>query len=306
MSRERLRRVHVLMNPKSGLGLSFDSVRRALEKHWEGPGTDLVYQFCRDIDDGFAKARRAAEAGADVLLAVGGDGTVSTVGRAILGSGVALGVIPTGSGNGFARHFGIPLSPERAVAALAKATVKRIDVGVVNDRPFLVTCSMAWDAKIVRSFERAKIRGSVLPYIFAGAYEFFDYKPQDIRVDLDSGEQMTFHHALVFTVANLTEYGGGAKIAPEARPDDGRLELVVALHQDVPKLFSNIGRLFNGSLRELPEVIFRRFRAMTVKREHAAPIQMDGELMDAPAKILVRVRPEALRVLIPIPPAGKA
>lgn len=292
------RSVLVLVNPRSGLPTSFSVVRRALDRHWDVAGCDLAYQFSQSKEDGAAKARRAVARGVDTILVAGGDGTLSSIGRVLLGTGVALGSIPLGSGNGFARHFGIPLASERAVAALAGAEVRAIDVGVVDDRPFLVTCSMAWDAAIARSFAKTPIRG-VVPYLFAGVHEFLLFEAQEMVVEIDGGEQITFPDPLVFTVANLSQYGGGAKIAPEARPDDGFLELVVALRQDVPKLIANVGRLFNGSVSRIPEVVTHRFRSLAVRRGKATPIQVDGELVPAGETVTVGVKPRALKVLAP-------
>jgi len=288
----------VLVNPKSGVWWPFEGLRRAFDRSWDVDGTDLRYQFCQNQADGTRKARQAVEAGVGTIVVVGGDGTVSSIGRELIGSDTSLGIIPTGSGNGLARHFEIPLWPERAVRILASATEKRIDVGVVNDTPFLVTCSMAWDASVVRSFERMPVRG-ILPYVFAGAQELIGYVPQEMRVETDSGEKLVFPDPLVFTIANLTQYGGGAKIAPRARPDDGRLELVVALRQDIAKLIANIGRLFDGSLDQIPEVVSKTFESLVVTRPNPAPIQVDGELVEASSEVRVRVMPGALKVLVP-------
>lgn len=292
------RRIVVLVNRKSGLTWSFDAMRRAFEQHWEKPGVDLKYQFTQDVEDGERKTRRCIDDGVDTVVVVGGDGTVSTIGRILVGSPVALGVIPVGSGNGFARHFGIALSPERAVRQLAAAGRQAIDVGVANGTAFLVTCSMAWDASLVKHFERMPIRG-VLPYVLAGVQEFFEHRPRRIAATLDTGETMVFDDAMVFTIANLTQFGGGARIAPHARPDDGRLELVVAMRQDIARLVANIGRLFDGTLSELPEVAFHSFRSMHVSRGEPGPIQIDGELVEAGAELDITVNTGSLNVLVP-------
>lgn len=292
------RRVRVLVNRKSGLMWSFDAVQNALERFWDLPGTELTYQFCKSADDGRMKARQAVESEHDVLLVMGGDGTINSVASVLIGTNTALGAIPMGSGNGFARHFGIPLAPEKAVQSLANASIARIDVGMVDERPFLVTCSMAWDAAIVRSFEKSPVRG-ILPYIFAGVYEFLEYEPQEMTVELDSGETLSFALPLVFTIANLTQYGGGAVIAPHARPDDGLLELVVASRQDIARLFSNIIKLFHGAVTDVPEVVFHSFKSLKVKRQNPTAIQIDGELAPAPAEITVKTLPKALNVLVP-------
>jgi YegS/Rv2252/BmrU family lipid kinase len=287
-----------MVNPKSGLPQSFTALRQALEQYWDLPGTELTYQFLQSAADGSAKAARAVSEGIDTILVAGGDGTINAVGQVLAGTDVSLGVLPAGSGNGFARHFEIPLSPAKAVRSLANAETKQIDVGVANGEMFFVTCSMAWDAAFVRSFQKSPIRG-VLPYVFAGVNEFFRYTPQEICVNLDSGEELCFPDVLLFTVANMTQYGGGAKIAPQAKEDDGYLELVVALHQDVPMLIANLHRLFNGSVGRVPQVITRRFKTMTVRRKTHAEIQIDGDLVDMPAKLNVHVLPKALKVLVP-------
>jgi diacylglycerol kinase (ATP) len=295
--------VWVLVNPRSGLRWSFDRMRVAMDTYWERPGTEVVYQFCQNPGDGVEKARRAVAAGADTILVAGGDGTVNSIGRALIGTPVALGIIPVGSGNGFARHFAIPLDPARAVEALSQGRVQCVDVGVVGQHPFLVTCSMAWEAAVARTFAAMPVRG-ILPYVFAGMQELFDYAPQDLTIELDGGRELTFREPMIFTVANLSQYGGGARIAPDASSDDGMLELVVALRQDIAVLIANIGRLFDGTLASMPEVATHRFRTLVVKRSHASPIQVDGELVDAERTVTVGLHASTLNVLVPVKEAA--
>jgi len=291
-----------LINPKSGLPRSFLAMRVALDRYWDQPGTDLVYQFSQNPDDGINKARRAVEQGFDTILISGGDGTVSTISRVLVNTDVSVGIIPSGSGNGFARHFGVPLSLGRAVAALAHATVQKIDVGVVNGLPFFVTCSMAWDAAIVRSFEKMPVRG-ILPYVFAGVYELFEYKPQRFDIKLDTGEEITCRDPILCTVANLSQYGGGAVIAPHAKADDGMLELIMARQKDVPSIIQAIHKFIAGSVTEIPEILFRRFKSLVLTRAHPGPSQIDGELVELPREIRISVAKHALNVLTPGKPS---
>lgn len=294
----RHKKVRVLVNPKSGVGRSFDGIRRSLSRHWESAGHELTYQFCLSVEDGMKKARIAVEDGIDIVLVAGGDGTVNTIGRTLIGTNTALGIIPTGSGNGFARHFEIPLGVEEAVRSLLTDKTILVDVGLVNGTPFLVTCSMAWDASIVESFEKSLFRG-VLPYIFAGVNEYFQYEPQDMEIEIDGEETISLKEVVVFTVANLSQYGGGAVIAPHARADDGYLELVVAVKKDMPWLIANLPRLFDGTIHKMPQLITRRFRRLKVVRGRPASIQVDGELQDGPCELSVSVNTSALKVLVP-------
>lgn len=296
---EAIRTVRVLVNPKAGLGSSFDSFWGLVERHFGGGRTDVTYQFSNDIADGKRKAERAVREGVDTILVAGGDGMVNSIGAVLVHTPVALGVIPTGSGNGFARHFGIPLDIPGAVRALARAKRQSIDVGTANGRPFFVTCSMAWDAAIVRRFESLPFRG-IAPYVFAAATELIGYDAQPFAVELDGGQaKFAFSNPVIFTVANLTQYGGGAQIAPQARPDDGVMEMVVVLRPDLPLLLVNIVRLFNGTVDQLPQVFTQRFRNMDVHRRNAAAIQLDGELVEAGPDVQIRLRPRALFVLVP-------
>ena len=111
---------------------------------------------------------------------------------------------------------------------------------------------------------------------------------------------MVFKDPMVFTIANLTQYGGGAVIAPNAKADDGKLELVVALKKDIPILVTNIIKLFDGSIHERKEVFTRSFKKMRVIRKKAHPIQVDGELLDGDREITITVNTGALKVLTPI------
>lgn len=289
------------MNPHSGRSQVLGQAISAINHAWHGPAVDLAFQFSNSVADGHEKARRAIDEGVDTILVVGGDGIVNTIGAELVGSPVALGVIPTGSGNGFARHFGVPLNVAQAARALATAERCLIDVGTANGRPFFVTCSMAADASLVRTFESFPFRG-IVPYVFAAAYELFEYKPQPFRARLDGEREVTFSDPLLFTVANLTQFGGGAQIAPKARPDDGHLELVVIAKQDAGHALANVGRLFGGTIDTLPGVVTRRFRNLQVHRQQAAVIQVDGELQESGPDVEVAVRPRALTVLVPAAP----
>lgn len=293
-----LRKVRVLINPRSGVYRSFADIQDEIERCWDQPGLDISYQFSRSEQDGRAKTRRAVEEGVETVLAVGGDGMVNCVGSQLVGTEVALGVIPTGSGNGFARHFNIPLIPQKAVQALAHAGRQRIDVGTANQRPFFVTCSMAWDAAIVRSFEKFPVRG-IVPYLLAGAYELINYVPQPISVTVDGDRRFTFEDPLVFTVANLTEFGGGARIAPMACPDDGVLELVVVARKNAVSVVADFVRLLDGRLQQIDKVTSLRFSRLEAKRSRPAPIQLDGEFVDGGEQVTIEVRPRALTVLTP-------
>jgi YegS/Rv2252/BmrU family lipid kinase len=291
------RRVRVLFNPKSGIGTSIEDVRYALQRQWDVDGIDLTYQVSLSKDDGLAKVKRAVDDGVDTFIVIGGDGMINSIGSALIGTGAALAVIPAGSGNGFARHFDIPLDIEKAAKKLKSGRRMPIDVGFVNGQPFFVTCSLAWDADLVRGFEESPVRG-IIPYVFAGIYHWFTYHPQDFHLELD-GEEITLEEPMLLTVANLTQYGGGARIAPNAKPDDGLLELVSASKPDPIPFVREAHKLFDGSLDKMKSITTRRFKRMRVRREREGAVQVDGELLEMGKDFVIEVEPEALEVIVP-------
>ncbi|QHI67960.1 diacylglycerol/lipid kinase family protein [Tichowtungia aerotolerans] len=292
------KKVRLLINPNSGMGTALDRIRQSLLDHWDLPGTDLTIQFSKSKEDGQDKVKRAVDEGVHTLLVAGGDGMINSIGSVLIGSDVALGVIPTGSGNGLARHFDIPLDPSAAVAALARAEAKAIDVGFANDLPFFITCSLAWDAALVNTFEKSPVRG-ILPYVFAAVYEFFEYHPQPFTLQLDEETEIQIEDPQLCTIANLSQYGGGAQIAPGAKADDGQLQLVVIRRRNFAKVLPMVGKIFDGTIDRLREIETHSFHKLTVHRQKEGPMQLDGELLSAPAEVHIRVQPRALNVLVP-------
>ena len=296
-TKDEPRRVLALINPKSGIWFNPFEILTGLREAWDQPEINLYYQESKSPEDGKVKVRRAIADGVDTVIAIGGDGMINTIGAELVGTNVALAVLPAGSGNGFARHFGIPLRASLAAKVLRNGNRFRIDVGYVGDRPFFVTAGLAWDADLVKGFDSSPVRG-ITPYILSGIYHFFTYEPQDFILEID-GKTVNVDHPLVLTVANLTQYGGGAKIAPDALPDDGKLALVVVPRSDPIEFLFKLGRLFDGRINKLPEIRTWSFRSMTVIRERPGPIQIDGELIEADRELKIEVCPSALEVIVP-------
>jgi YegS/Rv2252/BmrU family lipid kinase len=303
MCDEAPRKVRALINPRSGYYFSRREVIGFLREVWETDGVEFDAQESESAADGKAKAQQAIADGVDTIIVVGGDGMINTVASELIGSEVAVGVIPMGSGNGFARHFGVPLNPRQAAQALREAERQRIDVGLAAGRPFLVTCGLAWEAELVKGFEQSLIRGQ-FSYIFAGLFRFFTYRPQDFHLRLD-GRDLDVRRPLILTVANLTQYGGGARIAPSARHDDGMLKLIVIEHTDALKGLPQLYRLFDGTIDAMEGVRTVNFRRLEVSRPRAEPIQVDGELYPVDCDFEVEVLPACLEVLVPAPAPRK-
>lgn len=245
-------------------------------------------------------AEQAVRRGVEVVLAVGGDGTVNEVAGGLLGSETALGIVPVGSGNGLARTLGLPLAPERAIAALERALVRRMDVGMVNGRPFLNVAGAGFDAAIGAEFHRHGRDGGrrgILPYVRLSLAHGRRYEPALFR--LQAGGEDWSGRALLVAFVNGRQYGAGAVIAPRARLDDGQLDVVRFEAAPWAEVLLNAPRAFLGGIEG-----FRRYHRVlaaqaTLEAEGLFPHHRDGEPEADLARLDVRLEPRALRILVP-------
>lgn len=295
----KFRKVRLFFNRRSGPGASrFLRVQEAVSREWSTEDADIAWYFPSSREESHRMVGRALDDGTDCVIVCGGDGTVSSIGRELIGTGVPMGIVPLGSGNGLARHFGASMDPAAAVAQLACGAVRDLDVGRANGRPFLVSASVAWDAALVRAYDQLPLRG-VGSYVLAGVVSFFDYMPQPIVAVVDRRETIEIDDPLLFTIGNVSGWGGGALIDPASDASDGCLELVAGRRRDAPRMLADIGAVFSTGTSSLPGVIHRSFTHLSVRRPDARPIQLDGELAELGAEIEFTVSRGEMKLLTP-------
>ena len=282
-----------LINARSGPNRKRDIaaiIRRSCD--WEG------YELapCERKEDLDAIVERAIAEKFDVLFAVGGDGTVHEIGKRLIGKPLALAVIPTGSGNGFARHIGFHLDPATNIAGCRDAKVIAIDTAEVNGQPFIGVMGVGFDASIAHRFETIAARG-FRTYLRVGLSELRAFQPERYELTID-GE--TLHErATVIAIANTAQYGNNMRIAPRASVRDGRLDLTLVREVSVIGAMAITARTFAGTLTASRTVLTRQFREAMIRREHDGPAHLDGEPVLLPRELHIRVRPESLNVLVP-------
>ena len=241
-------------------------------------------------------ARQYAAQNYDAVIAVGGDGTVNEVGRGLIGTGTALGIIPCGSGNGLARHLGIPMDPFKAVKWLDKSIFSEIDYGTIDDHPFFCTCGVGFDAKVTDTFSKAGTRG-VLTYMESILREIATYKDKTYKLSFDNSSE-TFD-CFIVTCANADQWGNNAFIAPTASMQDGLMDVVV-IHPFTPLDAPLMAfQLFNKMIDRNPKVTARKCSQMTITRDSDGPAHYDGEPVTLGKEIHVRMIKGGLKVLIP-------
>lgn len=244
--------------------------------------------------------RRAVADGATLVCAWGGDGTINEVARVLAHTNVPLGVVPEGSGNGFARDLGLLLPPDRALAVALEGREITLDAGELGGRLFFNVAGVGLDARIAALFNgRTSERRGFWRYVALGWRELLACRAEHYRLEAD-GERLDAH-AMMVVLANLRQYGSGACIAPRAAGDDGRLDLVVVGVTSTLRAFLLTPRLFAGTLDRARDIQTRQVTRTTIASVSKTPLlcHVDGEAFEAGTELMGRVRPKALRVRIP-------
>jgi diacylglycerol kinase (ATP) len=291
-------KVAAIINPISGAGADPEvAARRAamLMTELDRRGLHASIHFTERAGHAYELAEAAIRDHADLVLVWGGDGTVNECGAALLGAGVALGLIPAGSGNGLAAALGTPREPHAAIAAVLDGETRPIDAGILQGRPFFNIAGVGVDARIAKRFnERARGSRGRWPYVAIGVREGCRYRGEEYEVELD-GERHRVR-ALLVAFANGREYGMGARLAPDARLDDGWLDARIVEDRSVPARFWHARHLLSGYLQRAPRIVSRRVRRAVVQGRGPLEYHVDGEPGVAGNRMEVTIKPGALLV----------
>ncbi|NLO71912.1 MAG: YegS/Rv2252/BmrU family lipid kinase [Porphyromonadaceae bacterium] len=246
-----------------------------------GHGTELAEAFLKD--------------GFHYIVAVGGDGTVNEVGKALIHTDAALGVISTGSGNGLARHLHIPMNFKKAIEQLNFSEVVKIDYGLANDKPFFCTAGTGFDAYVSHKFADGKKRG-VFGYIEQMVTGFLNYEPEHyrlVREDIDFEGK-----AFVITFANASQWGNNAYIAPDASVQDGLIDVSIISNLPITAIPSLAFELFTKSIHK--DMLFNSLKAheITLYRDTPGLFHLDGDPYEEGSKINIKVVPAGLNVMV--------
>jgi diacylglycerol kinase (ATP) len=231
----------------------------------------------------------------EVFVAAGGDGTVHTVAEQLVGSNKILGVLPIGSGNGFAKEFGFKMNVRSLLSDIKRADSMDIDVIEINDKLCLNVAGIGLDSFVAHSFNNLKIRG-FLPYVWLTFKTFLLLRPFHATIKCD-GEEIISENLFVLTIANTRQFGNNAYIAPEARPNDGMIEIV--LIKPFPKILGSlfIIRLFTKKINKSKYVRHIKTDKEIVIETDETRFHIDGEPVDISGKVVIRIRKEVLKVL---------
>ena len=289
-------KIRFVVNPISGINRNPGKIVYWIERAFRDHSSAIEIVLTRQRGHAVELAREAVEKGYNIVVAVGGDGTINEVGRGLVSSNTALGVIPAGSGNGFARNFQIPLDQREAIDLLLAPAFRSIDVGKINEHYFFNVAGSGLDAEISKNFEEFGMRGPV-PYFLVGTKAMLAYQPKPLKIV--SEEFTDTLSPLIISIANGPQYGNGAIIAPAAKPDDGFLDVCIIDPIPLWKAVPNLYRLFNGTIDEFEGYRSFQTRSLTIERSEPGTIQTDGDPHEEEAVLKIEVLPKSLRVAVP-------
>ncbi len=288
-------RVLFIVNPIAGKGLVKTNLTAAFSKcrfEWSVAYTEYP---------GHAH-ELARKSSADIIVAVGGDGTVNEVASALVGTGKILGIVPRGSGNGLALHLGYSLIPGRAVEEINAASIQTIDTALFNGRPFFCTSGVGYDAFVSERFSQVGKRG-FKTYVEEALKSWKNYKAETYTIEMDDCTVRS--RAMFVTVANSNQWGNNGRIAPGASLQDGLLDVVVVdeIGFDILNIINAsalVALLFARQIDKASKYHLYRSKKVKITVSQEGPAHVDGDPVSNPGtELLYSVKPSSLKVIIP-------
>ena len=287
------KKIVFIMNPISGTSDKKD-IPYLIEELLDKEQFDYSIRETEYAGHAYEIAKESKEQGIDIVVAVGGDGTVNEVGRALVHSNTALGIIPTGSGNGLARHLLIPMKIKGAIQVLNDYEITDLDYGIINEHPFFCTCGVGFDAFISEKFAEAGKRGPIT-YLENILKEGLKYEPETYEIEAENGTIKK--KAFLISCANASQYGNNAYIAPQASMSDGMIDVIIMEPFDALEASQISIEMFNKTLDKNNKI--KTFRSKEIKIYRKAPgvIHYDGDPVETGKEIVVTLKEKGIKIL---------
>lgn len=286
------KRIRFIINPISG-GVKKARVPQMIEEHLDHNLFDYDIAITQYKQHAKSIAAESAREGIDIVCAVGGDGSVHEVGTALTGTKCHLAIIPTGSGNGLARHLKIPLKTPQAIQNINEMHSLLMDTGLANDKPFLGVGGYGFDAFIAKRFDEYHIRG-FWGYAQLVYEEYFSYNPPKMKIELEN--EVIKGRYLLCSIANSSEFGNGFCISPKSNVHDGKMEFVLLSRFAFWKTLGVLSRFFFKRIEGSKHIRIVSFEKARITLE--VPLaHYDGEPFAVRKEINVQIVPRSLYVL---------
>ncbi len=292
---DKKKKILFLVNPISGKGKN-QRVVKYIEQYLDKTVFDSDIRFTESAGHATLMSREAAEKGIDVVVAVGGDGTVNEVATGLTGYPTALGIIPAGSGNGLSRHLKIPANVIRAIRVINRCRIAPIDTATIDGSLFVNVAGLGFDAAVAKAFSEAATRG-FSTYFRITAQSYRNYRPRKYILVID-GKKIK-RRALMVSFANSSQFGNNATIDSRASVTDGFIDVCIIGKMPYWKVPFLAPLLFLRRFDQTRYVEIIRAKEVIVKQKKKRVIHVDGDPRDAPKEIVMKINPLSLNVILP-------
>ncbi|MEP7169055.1 MAG: diacylglycerol kinase family protein [Bacteroidota bacterium] len=288
-------KIRFILNPKAGSGLN-TSISTCIKKSFNENDFEIELFFTESASHATQLCKDAVKNKFEIVAAAGGDGTINETAQALKHSNTALGIIPTGSGNGFANHFNIPLNIEKAIAVILKRKIVSVDSLLINEKFCMNIAGAGFDAHIANLFANYGKRGFA-SYIKLVLKEYFFYKEKKYTIEFNDKKINTF--AFLIAIANATQFGNGAKISPLANADDGIIDVTILKKIPLYKIIFVVAKMFNGKLVNTAYAEILKSKSFIISSDEKISIHIDGEPTGLCEKIIATIDPLSVKIIIP-------
>ena len=290
-----MKKIIFIINPVSGVGKQ-KGIEKLIAKHLDT--TAFEYSIIYTEKQGHAAeiSRDAVIQGFDAVVAIGGDGTVNETAQGLIGSETAMGIIPTGSGNGLSRHLKIPMNPAKAIRILNNFKTAKIDTATLNDNLFVSVAGVGFDAKVAKEFAGSGRRG-FRKYFNIVTSAYASYKPRKYSMVID-GQEIS-RKALMISFANSNQFGNNTSIDPKARLDDGFIDVCIVSKVPYWKTAFLAPLLFMKKFDRTHYVEIIRAKEVELVRKKGKSGHLDGDPFIAGKNVHLKIQPLSLKVIIP-------
>jgi YegS/Rv2252/BmrU family lipid kinase len=292
------KKIVFIVNPCAGMG-HYKKLSRLLKEQLDVSQYDYELALTQYRGQGEILAVQAAENHADIVIAVGGDGTVNEIARTLIGKNMLLGFIPTGSGNGLAHHLQIPTSISKAIRIINERHSMEIDALKINSHICVSVAGLGFDGLVAEMFDHSSRRG-FLPYLRYVIKNYITYKPQVYVVE--RGEEKEEYHVMLISIANSSQWGYNVKISPQASMADGCADICLVKKPDIFRLPFSTTALLTGNLHKDKKSIriYRLSECVIYTKDNTPqPFHIDGDPVERQSRITVSVLPKSLRIITP-------
>ncbi|MDR1181724.1 MAG: diacylglycerol kinase family lipid kinase [Bacteroidales bacterium] len=293
------KKIIFIINPRAGIG-HYKKVSRLLTKRLDLSRYDYELVLTRYRGHGQELAIQAVVDGVDIVVAVGGDGTINEIARALVGKNVTLGFIPTGSGNGLAHHLQIPVCISKAIQVINESHSLEIDTIQINNQICISIAGLGFDGLVAEMFDRSSRRG-FFPYLHYVLKSYTSYKPQTYIIE-EKGEKTENHNTMLVSIANSSQWGFNVKVSPKASMADGCADICLVKKPGIFRLPFSTTALLTGNLhRDKKSIHIYRLSECTIytKDNTVQPCHIDGDPIKRQSKITINVLPKSLRIITP-------